>query len=292
MESANLIKTAIYTVFFFRICYPTCGDIEMHVNGDSVIISDINDPVGIEIECSRYMRECYKFAERACGFDMGIVSSIELDDIGIPIYGIPVVPREPDDPRLVMQWQENMRDAILALEHVPFPRLEDGKTVDVVSVAGKRNRVRSNIGYSCFHQGGEIYWYLTTTTLRKERGIVPPPFSPLSSRRISAPASMTDGNGFLSTFSLSIYAAEMPDFRGREESVMTFDAIAEFIGEARGMGIAPISDPSAVIADARLVAREGKLGTMTTGGFSKETAAAFADAVPALERLARLSFKK
>lgn len=264
----------------------------MHVNGDSVILSDIDDPVGVEIECSRYMRECYKFAERACGFDMGIVSSIELDDIGIPIYGIPVVPREPDDPRLVMQWQENMRDAILALENVPFPRLEDGKTVDVVSVAGKRNRVRSNIGYSCFHQGGEIYWYLTTTTLRKERGIVPPPFSPLSSRRISAPASMTDGNGFLSTFSLSIYAAEMPDFRGREESVMTFDAIAEFIGEARGMGIAPISDPSAVIADARLVAREGKLGTMTTGGFSKETAAAFADAVPALERLARLSFKK
>lgn len=264
----------------------------MRVNGDSVVLSDIDDPVGVEIECSRYMRECYKFAERACGFDMGIVSSIELDDIGIPIYGIPVVPREPDNPRLVMQWQENLRDAILALEHVPFPHLEDGKTVDVVSVAGKRNRVRSNIGYACFHQGGEIYWYLTTTTLRKERGIVPPPFSPLSSRRISAPASMTDGNEFLSTFSLSIYAAEMPDFRGREESVMTFDAIAEFIGEARGMGIAPISDPSAVIADARLVAREGKLGTMTTGGFSKETAAAFADAVPALERLARLSFKK
>ena len=247
----------------------------MQVKGDSVILSDIDDPVGVEIECSRYMRECYKFAERACGFDMGIVSSIELDDIGIPIYGIPVVPREPDEPRLVMQWQENMRDAILALEHVPFPRLEDGKTVDVVSVAGKRNRIRSNIGYACFHQGGEIYWYLTTTTLRKERGIVPPPFSPLSSRLISAPESMTDGNEFLSTFSLSIYAAEMPDF-----------------GEARGMGIAPISDPSAVIADARLVAREGKLGTMTTGGFSKETAAAFADAVPALERLARLSFKK
>mgnify|MGYP006939714825 CR=1 FL=1 len=262
----------------------------MKVSGDCVELSAIRDPVGLELEYSRYLRACYSSAAKACGLDMGTVSTIILDDIGIPIYGIPVVPREPNDPRRIAAWQENMEDVFLALKYVQFPRLEDGETIEVMSIDGVKSLVRSNVSYAYFEHVGEPYWYLTTTTLRKSPGIVAPPFSPLSSRKLNAPERLVSPDSGVITVSLSIYAAEIPDFRGRREDGNAVDDIETFIDEARKKGIAPISDPSAVIAEARLIAREKALGTKTTGGFSKKTATAFARAVPALEKLARKSF--
>lgn len=269
-----------------------CGDLNMKVSSDCVELSSLRDPVGVEIECSRYLRACYSSVAKACGLDMGVVSTIGLDDIGIPIYGIPVVPREPNDPKRIAAWQENMGDVFLALKYVPFPRLEDGETIEVMSIDGVKSLVRSNVGYAYFEHAGEPYWYLTTTTLRKSPGIIAPPFSPISSRKLNAPERMTSKDSGIITVSLSIYAAEIPDFRGRHKDGNALDDVEAFIDEAREKGIAPISDPSAVIAEARLIAREKALGTKTTGGFSKKTAAAFARAVPALEKLARKAFNE
>lgn len=262
----------------------------MRVRTDSVELSSLPDPVGIEIECSRYLRECYRSAAKACGLDMGIVSKINLDDIGIPIYGIPVVPREPNDPKRIAAWQENMGDVFLALKYAQFPRLESGKTMHVMSIHGIESLIRSNVNYSYFEHAGEPYWYLMTTTLRKTPGIVPPPFSPLSSKRVDVSNQSPDADSDIVTVSLSVYAAEIPDFRGRHMDTAAIDDVESFIDDASKTGIAPISDPSAVIAEARLIANEKTLGTRTTSGFSKKTATAFAKAVPELEKLARRAF--